>query len=309
MGNTMKVNNVIKIKHGASSPDGKLLPYELGVLDASEGKILYIGGENKDGVPGIAIPLMVRQALQANSSETAEVATWAGEAARADEADLAMVAETAIEAQTLEEGAVLPVKNGGTGASQFEEGVLFSNGDSLFTKPLATQIEENDDGLVSADLVYNYCTSEIGKITNPNGLTNIFHSVNLNTETNISGSTKKVSKIAIEFDTGNSEDTHKTPNDRNTTADGFQVQHYAKFDDYRIFLFYCAINTWVNGAPSFVFLPIPNGQIGSRYFVISNGVGAILFRAEFIDNKMVITYVSQLEDGVAGNSFGCYGIR
>jgi hypothetical protein len=60
MSNAMKVNNVIKIKHGTSSPDGKLLPYELGVLDASEGKILYIGGENKDGAPGIAIPLMVR---------------------------------------------------------------------------------------------------------------------------------------------------------------------------------------------------------------------------------------------------------
>jgi hypothetical protein len=70
-------------------------------------------------------------------------------------------------------------------------------------------------------LVYNYCASEIGKITNPNGLTNIFHSVNLNIETNISGSTNKVSKIAIEFGTGNSEDTHKTPNDSNTTTDGF----------------------------------------------------------------------------------------
>lgn len=303
MGDTMKVNNVIKIKHGASSPDGKLLPYELGVLDASEGKILYIGGENKDGAPGIAIPLMVRQALQANSSE------YAKEAGQAEEADLAGVAETALEAQTLEEGAVLPVEKGGTGMSQFEEGVLFSSKNSLFTKPLASQIKEDVDGLVSADLVYNYCASEIGKITNPNGLTNIFHSVNLNTETNISGSTNKISKIAIEFGTGNSEDTRKTPNDSNTTADGFQVQHCAKFNDYRIYLFYCAINTWVNGAPSFVFLPIPNGQIGSRYFVISNGVGAILFRAEFIDDKMVITYTSQLEDGVAGNTFGCYGVR
>lgn len=60
MSDTIEVSNVIKIKHGTSSPDGKLLPYELGVLDANEGKILYIGGEIKDGVPGIAIPLMVR---------------------------------------------------------------------------------------------------------------------------------------------------------------------------------------------------------------------------------------------------------
>lgn len=303
MSNTIEVSNVIKIKHGNSNPDGKLLPYELGIWDVNEGKILYIGGEAKDGAPGIAIPLMVRQALQASSSDRAN---WA------DGADFATVAETATEAQTLEKGAILPIEKGGTGSSSFAEGVLFSNGSGpVSIKPLADQIEENADGLASANLVYDYCASEIGKITNPKGLVNIFHSVNLSESTDMSDSSiNKISKVSIEFGTGNSEDTHSTPNNSNTTEDGgFQVQHYAKFDDYRIYLFYCAVNTWINGAPSFIFLPIPNGQIGSRYFAISNGVGAILFRAEFIDNKMVITYVSQLEDGVAGNTFGCYGIR
>lgn len=51
--------NVIQIKHGTGNPDGRLAPYELGYREFGESGCLYIGGEQRDGEYGDAIPLNV----------------------------------------------------------------------------------------------------------------------------------------------------------------------------------------------------------------------------------------------------------